>query len=317
MDSEIDNEIDSGERLEVVLGYADDHTYATDPCYLGTVVGRLAGRIREGRFTLDGNSHQLPLNAETHHLHGGHSGFNTQLWSVRDQSAQSVLLAYTSESGEEGYPGRLNTEVRYSLDDDRSLVIEYRAECDERSGESTVVNLTNHSYFNLAGHDAGDVGKHQLQINGSQVLELDADSLPTGRYLDVADTPFDCRTPQRVADILRQPHSQLEIARGIDHNWVLTPRVDFREEAVAEVYAPQTGVAMRVFTNQPSLLVYSSNYLPADTPGRGGASYGPRHGLCFETQHFPNSPNIPHFPSISLDPGDVYTHYTRFEFLTR
>ena len=295
----------AGHQAEVTLGYDDLEGYLSDVGFLGAVVGRFANRIAKGRFTLDGVEHVLPSNNGTACLHGGPEGFHAQLWSAREVPG-GVELSRTSPHGEMGFPGTVEVTVTYRLDDD-GLEIRYTATTDR----PTVVNLTNHAYWNLAG--GGTIEDHVLELPASRFVAVDADLIPTG-ITDVDGTPLDFRAPRRIGDRLREPHPQLRHARGYDHAWVRDPGNGLR--LAARVSDPRSGRVLEVHTDQPSVQFYSGNFLDGGAAGRGGLSMRQGDGLCLETQHLPDSPNRPDFPSTVLRPGERYETRTLLRFGT-
>jgi aldose 1-epimerase len=306
---------------DVVLGYDDLAGYLEVTPYFGAIVGRYGNRIAGARFSLDGVEHALAANDGPNHLHGGEVGFDKVLWSgepiERDDGA-GVALRYRSADGEEGYPGTLDVEVDYVLDDRNQLVIDYRASTDA----ATPVNLTHHSYFNLAGK--GDVLGHRLTVRASRYTPVDATLIPTGELAPVEGTPFDFREPVAIGARIDQDHEQLERGGGYDHNFVLdredegsSVSPDGRLAAMApaaRVTEPTTGRVLEVETTEPGLQLYSGNFLDGTITGKGGTVYRHRTGFCLETQHFPDSPNQPAFPSTILRPGEQYRSRTIYRF---
>jgi aldose 1-epimerase len=295
----------AGRPAEVTLGYDDLQGYLSDVGYLGAVVGRFANRIAQGRFPLDGAEHVLPANHGAACLHGGPEGFHAQLWSAREVPG-GVELSRTSPDGEMGFPGNLDATVTYTLDDG-GLEIRYAAATDR----PTVVNLTNHAYWNLAG--GGTVEDHVLELPASSFVAVDAELIPT-EVTGVEGTPLDFRAPRRIGDRLRAPHPQLRHARGYDHAWVLDPSGGLR--LAARVHDPGSGRVLEVLTDQPGVQFYSGNFLDGAVAGRGGRAMRQGDGLCLETQHLPDSPNRPDFPSTVLRPGERYETRTLLRFGT-
>jgi aldose 1-epimerase len=296
----------TGRPGNVVLGLATAEDYASRSPHFGAVAGRYAGRIGGARFVLDGAEHRLVANEGPNIRHGGPAGFGRQVWRIERADAASVTLTYLSADGEAGFPGALRTSVTYTVEG-MALRIEYAASTDH----ATVLNLTNHSYFNLAGEGSGDVFGHELQLDGDQVLEQDEASIPTGRMLDVAGTPFDFRTPRLVGERVREPHPQILFGQGYDQCFVL--RGDgFRRVATARGGSR----VMEVWTDQPGLQLYSGNKLTGALHGPAGRTYRSGDGLCFETQHFPDSPNQAAFPSTVLRPGAAFRSRTDYVFST-
>lgn len=301
----------NGRLADIVLGYDTLEGYlAGNKAYFGGIIGRYANRIARGTFQLDGKKYSLPKNDGENSLHGGTRGFDKVLWRGR-AIPDGVELTYVSPDGEQGYPGTLTATVRYILRD-RRLRIEYAATTDA----ATVVNLTNHSYFNLAGHGSGDILKHQLKINASRFTPVDATLIPTGELAPVEGTPFDFRKLTAIGARINGDHPQLRFGRGYDHNWVLDAQEGKLTEA-AELYDPDSGRVLQVFTTEPGIQFYSGNFLDGSITGKEGKVYGHRTGLCLETQHYPDSPNHSNFPSTVLRPGKRYESVTEFRFSTR
>lgn len=288
----------TGRHANVVLGHAEPEAYASgNTPYFGAIVGRYANRIARGRFILDGVPYALAVNNGPNHLHGGLRGFDKRPWTVDAVGPDHLVLSRTSPDGEEGYPGTLAVEVRYTLGADR-LRIAYRASTDR----PTVVNLTNHSYFDLSG--AGDIRGHALRIGAARYLPVDENLIPTGELAPVAGTPFDFRSPTPIGLRIDADDSQLRSAGGYDHTWVLDG------SAAATVHEPTTGRILEVHTSEPGLQFYSGNFLD------GSDGYARRSGFCLETHHFPDSPNHPAFPSVVLRPGATFESWTEYRFLT-
>jgi aldose 1-epimerase len=306
----------AGKFADVVLGYDDAQGYVTDRAYFGGIIGRYANRIAHGRFTLDGANYTLPKNDGENELHGGLKGFNKRLWAAREISAgggQALELVYHGKDTEEGYPGNLTAKVIYTLTDNNELRIEYFATTDKE----TVVNLTNHSYFNLAGQGNGDILGHRLTIHAEEYSPVDATLIPTAGPRSVHGTPFDFTQAETIGGRINQDDQQLKFGRGYDHNWILNPKGEHKLSLAAEVHEPQSGRAMEVWTTQPGLQFYSGNFLDGTIRGKEGKVYAHRSGFCLETQHFPDSPNHPAFPSTVLKPGQRYQTTTVYKFLVR
>jgi aldose 1-epimerase len=302
-----------GKPADVVLGFDDVDGYVANfngpsDAFFGALIGRYANRIAHGSFTLDGQKYSLPLNNGENTLHGGPHGFNNQVWKAKP-IADGVELTYLSKDGEAGFPGSLTATVRYSLVKG-NLRIEYSATTDK----NTVVNLTNHSYFNLAGE--GDILKQELTLHASRFTPVDAGLIPTGELKSVESTPFDFRKGTAVGARINANDEQLRLGRGYDHNWVLDSGGGKLTEA-AEVYDPGSGRVLKVLTDQPGIQFYSGNFLDGSVKGKGGKPYELRSALCLETQHFPDSPNHPAFPTTELKPGDRYHTVTIYRFSTR
>lgn len=296
----------NGRFDNVVLAYDSLQQYESSEAYFGALVGRFANRIAAGRFSLDGQDYQLAVNQSPNHLHGGERGFDKVIWkAIAEQTARgpSLLLNYHSRGGEEGYPGTLNVHVRYTLGEDNSLVIDYQAECDR----ATPVNLTHHSYFNLSGDPGRDVLRHQLEINADYYTPVDRNLVPTGEIAPVGASPLDFRRPLPIGGRIDSNHEQMVIAGGYDHNYVLNGDGAGEATFAARVSEPESGRVMEVHTTEPGMQFYSGNFL---------ADYGPRCGFCLETQHFPDSPNQPGFPSTILRPGQAFRSRTIHTFST-
>ena len=303
----------NGKPADVVLGFDDLDGYAgnfnsTSVAFFGAIIGRYANRIAHGSFTLDGKKYSLPLNNGENTLHGGPHGFNNVVWKAKAVE-NGVELSYLSKDGEAGYPGNVSAVVRYTLVKG-DLRIEYRATTDK----DTVVNLTNHSYFNLAGQ--GDILSHQLTLHASRFTPVDAGLIPTGELKSVASTPFDFRKPTAIGARISADDKQLVLGRGYDHNWVLDNNGGKLTEA-AELYDPGSGRVMKVLTDQPGIQFYSGNFLDGSVKGKGGKPEPLHAALCLETQHFPDSPNHADFPTTELKPGATYHTVTVYSFSAR
>jgi aldose 1-epimerase len=307
----------NGKSGDVVLGFDNLDGYVANfngpaDAFFGALIGRYANRIAHGSFTLDGKKYSLPLNNGENSLHGGPHGFNNVVWKAKP-IANGVELSYLSKDGEAGYPGNLTAVVRYTLIKG-DLRIEYSATTDK----DTVINLTNHSYFNLAGQ--GDILNHQLTLHASRFTPVDAGLIPTGELKPVEATPFDFRKPTAVGERINASDDQLHLGRGYDHNWVLDKNNDSgggNLAEAAEVYDPASGRVLKVLTDQPGIQFYSGNFLDGSIKGKGGTPYQLHAALCLETQHFPDSPNHPDFPSTELKPGHPYHTTTVFSFSAR
>ena len=306
----------NGKAADVVLGFDSLDGYVTNNnapkggAFFGAIIGRYANRIAHGTFTLDGQKYSLPLNNGENSLHGGPHGFNNVVWKAKPV-ANGVELTYLSKDGEAGYPGNLTTTVRYTLVKG-DLRIEYSATTDK----DTVVNLTNHSYFNLAGQGQGDILNHQLTLHASRFTPVDAGLIPTGELKPVEGTPFDFRKPTAVGARIDGSDEQLRLGHGYDHNWVLDSKSGTLAEA-AEVYDRSSGRVMKVLTDQPGIQFYTGNFLDGSIKGKGGVPDVLHSALCLETQHFPDSPNHPDFPTTELKPGQRYHTVTVYSFSTR
>ncbi|WP_250031356.1 aldose epimerase family protein [Paractinoplanes maris] len=299
----------TGATANVVLGFDRLQGYLDNPGpYFGALIGRYGNRIAQGRFELDGTTYQLPINNGPSSLHGGASGFDQRLWSATTVD-EALELRLVSPDGDQGYPGALSVTVRYSVTVDNALRIDYEATTDA----PTVVNLTNHSYFNLAGEGSGDIYDHRLRINATHFTPVDADLIPTGDFHPVARTPMDFREPVAVGERIRTGDAQLAHAGGYDHNWMLDGPSGELSPA-AHVTEPTSGRTLTVSTTQPGLQFYSGNFLDGTITGTSGRLYRQGDGLALETQHYPDSPNQPAFPSTVLRPGETHRSTTVFQF---
>jgi len=297
-----------GDLADVVLGFDTLDEYLASTRYFGVIAGRYANRIAKGQFTLDEVPYSLGRNRGENHLHGGFNGFDTIVWKAREirrDSASGVELSYLSRDGEEGYPGNLQATVAYLLNEANELRIEYRASTDK----TTIVNLTNHAYFNLAG--AGDILGHELTIQADHFTPVDATLVPTGEVRSVRETPFDFTRPRRIGEQLKLDDDQLKLAGGFDHNFILRPDGEWR--SAVTLHEPRSGRTLEIITTQPGLQFYSGNYIEG-IQGKDGAVYARHAGCCLETQHFPDSPNHPSFPSTVLRPGEEYHQATILRF---
>lgn len=301
-----------GTSRNVMLGYVDLAGYVADTRRFGATVGRYANRIAGGRFKLDGVEYQLDRNSPPNALHGGVRGFDKAVWSAEPSvGAAAVTLRHRSPDGDQGYPGALDVSVTYSLSSDDVLSIDYAATTDR----PTIVNLTNHSYFNLAGEGTGDVYGHELEIAADAFTPVDATLIPTGERRAVAGTPFDFRAPQLIGLRLRDADEQLQRGRGYDHNFVLRGAAGTLR-SVARLRDPSSGRVLEISTTEPGLQVYSGNFLDGSRIGPSRRCYRQGDGLCLETQHFPDSPNQPDFPSTVLRPGQAFRSTTVWRFCT-
>jgi len=302
----------NGKFDDVVLGFNDLDTYLKGHPYFGALIGRYGNRIAKGRFTLNGVEYKLAVNNGENTLHGGIKGFDKVVWTgkeMKTKAGPAVVLTYLSKDGEEGYPGNLNVRVVYTLTNNNELKIEYSATTDK----DTVTNLTHHSYFNLAGEGNGDILSHLVTINGSRFLPTDAGSIPTGELRKVAGTPFDFLTAHAIGERINQDEEQLKLGNGYDHNWIINGRSGTLRLA-ATAYESTSGRTMQVWTTEPGMQFYSGNFLDGTLTGKSGKIYQRRTGFCFETQHYPDSPNHPAFPTTMLKKGATYKSTTIYRF---
>lgn len=303
----------TGAMGDVTLGYDTLAGYLKETPYFGALIGRYGNRIANGKFTLDGRQYTLATNNGPNALHGGLKGFDKVVWEPKvivTPQGPALQLRYLSRDGEEGYPGNLDVTAIYSLTEDNGLKVEFTATTDK----ATVVNLTHHSYFNLAG--SGDILGHVVKILSDKFTPVDSTLIPTGELQPVAGTPFDFRTPTAIGARIGQNDEQLKFGGGYDHNWVINKPAG-ELALMAEVYEPKTGRVMEVLSTEPGLQFYSGNFLDGTITGKYGQVYAHRTGFCMEPQHFPDSPNKPSFPSVVLRPGQVYRNTIVYRFSTR
>ena len=299
-----------GNMENVVLGFNDIAQYEKGNPYFGALVGRYGNRIANGTFSLDGKEYALAQNNGKNNLHGGILGFDKKVWDATvEESDDSVALklTYLSEDMEEGFPGNLTTTVTYTLKRDNSLDVVYEAVTDK----ATVVNLTQHAYFNLSGDFSEPILDHVIEIDADRYLPVDSGLIPTGELASVADTPFDFRKPKPIGEDINANHKQIELGGGYDHCWVLNNE-NTGYSSIASAYHPETGRFLEVLTNEPGVQFYTANFLDGTLPAPNGGTYGKRSGFCLETQHFPDSPNQPDFPSVTVRPGEKYVTRTTF-----
>jgi len=305
----------NGKLADITLGFDTLEEYLKGHPYFGAIVGRYGNRIGRARFTLNGVEYELAANNGANHLHGGIKGFDKVVWDaepVRGSDAVGVKLTYLSKDGEENYPGNLSCTVVYTLTNSDELKISYEATTDK----PTPVNLTHHSYFNLAGQGVSDILSHELMLNADRFTPVDEGLIPTGELRSVKGTPMDFTKPTAIGARVNQDDQQLKYGLGYDHNFVLNSGGGSLAPA-AQVYEPTSGRVMEIYTTEPGIQFYSGNFLDGTNVGKGGRVYKHRYGFCLETQHFPDSPNKPHFPSVILSPGRKYTHVTVHKFYTR
>jgi aldose 1-epimerase len=304
-----------GAFTDVVLGFdsIDGYTQNPPPPYFGAIIGRYGNRIGGAKFSLNGKTYTLDKNDGANSLHGGAHGFDKVMWTAKppftSPDGPSLELSYLSKDGEGGYPGNLSATVTYTLTGANELRIHYTATTDQE----TVVNLTNHSYFNLTGPASGDILDHVLTINASRFTPVDAGLIPTGELRNVAGTPFDFRQPHAIGERISADDEQIKLGRGYDHNWILDRSVNSSDLA-ARVSDPKSGRILEVLTTEPAIQFYTGNFLDGSFHGKGGVTYQRRGAFCLETQHYPDSPNHPDFPSTVLKPGQTYDSTTVFRF---
>ncbi len=295
---------------DVVIGHDSISEYInSEEQYFGAICGRYANRIAKGKFHLDGVEYNLAVNNGPNALHGGLKGFNAVVWDIVEQSEESVLLAYTSVEDEEGYPGNLTVKVKYTLTNDNELCIDYTAQTDK----TTVINLTNHAYFNLSGDGDQSIHDHILEVNAEFFLPTDETAIPYGKAENVADTPFDFRTPHTIGERIDTPIDQLVWARGYDHTFILNKPLN-KLGLAARVLSPKTNILMEVYTDQPGVQLYTGNWMSGNMRGKHGNRYPARSAFCLETQHYPDSPNRPEYPSTRLEPGEQFKSTTVYAF---
>ena len=305
----------NGKFDDVVLGFSDFDSYLKNDPYFGAIVGRYGNRIAKGRFTLNGVEYKLATNNGENHLHGGIKGFDKVVWTAHQlttKAGPAVALTYLSKDGEEGYPGNLTANVVYTLTNNDELKIDYTVTTDK----DTVHNLTHHSYFNLAGEGNGDILNHVVTINANRFVPTDAGSIPTGELKSVAGTPFDFLKPMAIGARINQDDEQLKFGNGYDHTWVINGRPGVMRLA-ATAYDATSGRVMQVWTTEPGVQFYTGNFLDGTKTGKSGKAYERRNGFCFETQHYPDSPNHPSFPTTTLKKGQTYKSTTIYRFSTK
>ena len=303
----------TGEMRDVVLGFDKISDYQTIPTDFGASIGRYANRIGQGKFTLDGVEYQLPQNNFGHCLHGGPNGWQYSLYSVKEATENKVVLTLSSPDGEEQFPGNVEAQVTYTLTADNAIAIDYEATTDA----PTVINMTNHSYFNLTGDPTQQILDHELMINADAFTPVDDTYMTTGEIAPVAGTPMDFTTAKVVGkEIDNFDYIPLKNGNGYDHNWVLNTAGN-KEEAAVVLYAPTTGIELTVYTTEPGIQVYTGNFLDGTVTGKKGIVYNQRVGICLETQKYPDTPNKPEWPSAVLRPGEKYTSHCTFKFGVR
>ncbi len=303
----------NGNLIDVVTGHSsiEDYLNSEEP-YFGATCGRYANRIAKGAFTLDGIVYdKLAINNGPNHLHGGLKGFNAVVWAIKQTDGQTVELKYTSADGEEGFPGKLDITVTYRLSDENELIISYHA----ISSEPTVLNLTNHSYFNLSGAGDPTIGDHMLTINADFYLPTDETAIPYGAKEKVEGTPMDFRTPHKIGERINDDFEQLLFGKGYDHTYILNKYIN-ELAFCARCRSPKTGIIMETYTTEPGVQLYTGNWMTGNLVGKNGQRYPKQAALCLETQHFPDSPNKPDYPSTVLRPGETFESQTVYKFST-
>jgi aldose 1-epimerase len=301
----------AGNQVDVVVGFdgIDGYSQSTEP-YFGATIGRYGNRIAKGKFTLDGKEYTLATNNGQNSLHGGKKGYQYVVWDAKQPNDHTLELSYLSKDMEEGYPGNLNVKVTYTLTDDNELKMDYEATTDKR----TVVNLTNHAFFNLNGEGSGTVLKHTLQIYADQFTPIDTTLIPLGTNIPVKDTPFDFNTPTAIGKRIDAVNDQIAAGKGYDHNYVLNGTKGLGMTHAATVKGEKTNIVMDVYTQEPGLQFYSGNFMQSKNKFKGGSTDDFRTAFCLETQHYPDSPNQPSFPSTILAPGKVYKTSSIYKF---
>ena len=303
----------NGTLSDVVLGYDNLDGYVKNNPYFGSIIGRYGNRIGNGKFILDGNEYTLAQNNGPNSLHGGVKGFDKVIWDAQPFTSQDhvgLVLKYLSKDGEEGFPGNLDVTVTFTLTRDNTFRIDYQATTDK----PTIVNLTNHSYWNFADAGKSNILQHELMLNADSFTPVDTSLIPTGLIEPVQDTPMDFRIPHAIGDKIDSDYEQLKIAGGYDHNWILNKAAEEELSLAATVYEPNSGRFMEILTTEPGIQLYSGNFLNGEIIGKSRNAYKFRNGFCLETQHYPDSPNKPQFPSVVLRPGEIYKTTTIHKF---
>lgn len=301
----------NGKKTDVVIGFDSAEAYEnSSEAYFGATIGRYGNRIDQGKFSLDGEEYSITVNNNGNALHGGKKGFQTKLWDAEQPDDNSLVLSYVSEDMEEGFPGNLEVEVTFSINEDNELKIDYHATTDK----TTVVNLTNHAFFNLNGEGSGDILDHTLQIYADKFTPVDETLIPTGELKNVEGTPFDFREPKEIGEEINAENEQLKNGLGYDHNYVLSGKKGEGMNHAATVKGDKSGIVMEVYTEEPGLQFYSGNFMKSKNTLKSGAKDDYRTAFCLETQHFPDSPNQTDFPSTELNPGEVYETTSIYSF---
>jgi aldose 1-epimerase len=300
-----------GKMTDVVVGFGSLQGFLNSTeRYYGATIGRFGNRIAKGKFTIDGKQYQSSINNPPNSLHGGKKGFQDVVWDATMPDDHTIQFTYLAKDGEEGYPGNLNVKVTYTLTDDNELQMDYLATTDKK----TIVNLTNHAFFNLNGEGSGTINNHTLQINADNFTPVDSTLIPTGKIEPVAGTPFDFRQPQTIGSRIDQQNEQLKNGKGYDHNWVLNAKKSDRLSVAATAVGDKSGIVLEVLTQEPGLQFYGGNFMQSKNTFKSGAKDDHRTAFCLETQHFPDSPNQPSFPSTILEPGKEYHTRSAYKF---
>lgn len=304
----------TGAFIDVVTGHntIDEFINSEEP-YFGAICGRTGNRIAKGKFTLEGKEYTLAINNGPNNLHGGLKGFNSVVWDAKQIDSQTLILSYLSKDGEEGFPGNLLVTVTYTLTDKNSVIINYEATTDK----TTILNLTNHAYFNLSGAGDPTIGDHILKIDSNYYLPTDDTAIPYGKPEKTEGTPMDFSTPHEIGLNINEKTDQLVWARGYDHTYILNKKDETEYVQALECYSPKTGIEMTVYTDQPGVQVYTGNWMTGNFIGKNGQRYPAQSAVCFETQHYPDSINHPEYPSIILKPEDKFESKTEFKFTIR
>ncbi|MBB1480331.1 galactose mutarotase [Pseudoalteromonas sp. SG41-2] len=304
----------NGNMGNIVLGMDNLEDYTNATTYFGAIIGRFGNRIANGKFSLNGTDYQLATNDGANHLHGGVQGFDKKVWNMvpfSTQNSAGVTLSLVSPDGDQGYPGELTTQVTYTLTNKNTLDMQFVA----KTNKPTIINMTQHSYFNLAGK--GDILDHQMQINSNAITPVDGGLIPTGELMQVAGTPFDFRNPKAIGKEINVDDEQLKLGKGYDHNFVLKNKPNHDLIEAANVYEPSSGRTLTVYTEEPAVQFYSGNFLDGSSKQASGLVHKLRSGFCLEPQHFPDAPNQPTFPTTTLLPGEVYSTRIVYEFGTK
>ncbi|MCW9708131.1 aldose epimerase family protein [Fodinibius salsisoli] len=302
-----------GKYEDIVLGFDSIEGYLNaNETYHGALIGQYGNRIADGQFKLNGKEYKLAINDGSNHLHGGPDGFHNVIWEANQLDDTHLVLQYTSEDGEGGYPGNLQIQVQYRLTEDNALEIDYTAVSDQ----ATIVNLTNHAFFNLGGAASGTINDHKLRLNASSYTPIDSTLIPTGKIAPVEGTPFDFIAPTAIGEQLSEENTQLAYGKGYDHNFVLDKERWGQLTQAAKVTDPESGRTMEILTTEPAIQFYGGNFLDGSDTGKEGHPYNHRTAFCLEPQHFPDAPNQPDFPSTVLRPGEIYHSLSVYRFLT-